>query len=55
MKTVNRSTSMPIADLGRINPHIEQMNTEGWEILSVIQQDIGIHEYIVFFWKKVIP
>ena len=55
MKTVNRATILTLTDVHtKLNPHIEKMNTEGWELLSVAQQEVGIQEVLIMFWKKTI-
>lgn len=52
----NRATIIPIADIqGRLNPHIEQMNSEGWELMSATVETVGLHESVILFWKKSIP
>jgi hypothetical protein len=38
----------------KANNHIEKMNADGWELISVAPQAIGQFETFVFFWRKVI-
>ena len=53
---VNKATTVPLGDMQqRLNPHIESMNREGWELMSVTVETIGIHEVLLLFWKKPLP
>lgn len=54
-KIVNISSTIPLSDVGpKLNAHIEGMNTQGWELFSVIQQLVGIKEVFVMFWRKTV-
>jgi hypothetical protein len=53
MRVANRATVLTLVDVqNKLNPHIEKMNSEGWELLSVTQQEVGIQEVLILFWKK---
>jgi hypothetical protein len=55
IKIVNRSTMVPIPDITtRLNPHIDQMNSESWELMSATVETVGIQELIILFWRKYI-
>lgn len=51
-KTTNSSSTIPLTHLNKLNQHIQSMNVQGWELLSVIQKAIGIDEHLIMFWKK---
>lgn len=56
MKIVNKASMIPIADVGaRLNPHIENMNTDGWTLMSATVETVGVQELLLLFWKKEIP
>lgn len=53
MRYLNTCTTLPIAHATtKLQAHIEKMNNDGWEILSVSIDNIGIEELFVIFWKK---
>jgi hypothetical protein len=53
---VNKASTVPLADAGqRLNPHIEQMNRDGWELMTVTVESVGTIEILLMFWKKPAP
>lgn len=54
-QVINKSTTITLVDvLSKLNTHIQQQNAEGWELFSVVQQAIGIQEYMILFWRKTV-
>lgn len=52
-KIVNHSTTLPLSHVQtKLNTHIEKMNAEGWELMSVAVEAIGIEEVFIMFWRK---
>jgi hypothetical protein len=52
----NKATTIPLGDvLNRLGPHIEQMNADGWELMSATVEHIGIQEHLLLFWKRNVP
>jgi hypothetical protein len=55
MSTVNTSSVITLTDIHqKLNPHIDAMNAKGWELMSVAQQEVGIQEVLILFWKKTV-
>jgi len=53
---INKATTVPLGDMQqRLNPHIETMNREGWSLMSVTVETIGIHEVLLMFWQRPSP
>jgi hypothetical protein len=38
----------------KLKQHIESMNTDRWELMSVAPINVGIEEVFVLFWRKTI-
>lgn len=55
-KVLNKCTHVPLLHIieDKANNHIEKMNTDGWELISVAPQAIGQFETFVMFWRKVV-
>ena len=54
-RVLNSSSTIPLTDVKtKLNAHIDLMNGQGWELLSVVQQTVGIYEFLVMFWKKIV-
>lgn len=52
-KVLNISSTIPLTDVQiKLNPHIDKMNMEGWELMSVAVEAIGIQELFIMFWRK---
>jgi len=56
LKVLNKVTHIPLLHIieDKANSHIEKMNNDGWEIISVAPQAIGQFETFVMFWRKVV-
>ena len=53
---INKATTVPLASIGQqLNPHIETMNRDGWEMMTVTIETIGTIEVLLMFWKKPAP
>lgn len=53
-KVINKCTHMPLTHIGiRMDQHIEKLNGEGWELMSVAVEAVGIEELFILFWRKV--
>lgn len=54
-RVLNHSTNIPLTQCQqKLNPHIERMNADGWELMSAAPINIGIEEVFVLFWRKII-
>jgi hypothetical protein len=52
-KVINKCTHIPYSHIGiKVNQHIEMMNVDGWELMSVAMEAIGIEELFIMFWRK---
>ncbi len=54
-KVVNTSTTIQLVDVStKLNAHIEHMNVQGWELMSVCIEAVGIQELFILFWRKIV-
>lgn len=55
-KVLNKCSFVAYAQVQqKLNTHMESYNTDGWELISVATENIGIEEYFICFWRKVVP
>lgn len=53
MTILNKATTIPLTQVQiKLDPHIEKMNAEGWQLMSAAPINIGIEEVFVLFWRK---
>lgn len=54
MKIENRCTHVPLTHVtdDRLNAHMGKMNSDGWELMSVAVEAVGIEEKFIMFWVK---
>lgn len=54
-KVLNKCTFIPLTQMiSKLDIHIEKMNTDNWELISVAVEAVGIEEFFVCFWRKVV-
>lgn len=52
-KVLNKSTTLPLSHVQtKLNTHLETHNAQGWELMSIAIEAIGIEELIIMFWRK---
>lgn len=53
MKVLNKSTTIPLTQVQiKLDVHIEKMNADGWQLMTVAAVNVGIEEVLVLFWRK---
>ncbi len=54
-KAINKVTFVTLTQvLTKLDIHIEKMNVDGWELMSIAVEAVGIEENFVLFWRKVV-
>lgn len=54
-KVQNKCTFIPLTQMvSKLDIHIEKMNVDGWELMSIAVEAVGIEEHFVLFWRRVI-
>lgn len=55
MKIQNTSSSVQLSKVETVLPvHIQQMNNQGWELMSVFLRMTGLEEMLFLLWKRTI-
>lgn len=56
LKVLNTITHVPLLHIieDKANAHVQRMNADGWELISVAPQAIGQFEEFIMFWRKVV-
>lgn len=54
-KVLNKATHVPLTHVNddKLNAHIGNMNAQGWELMTMAVEAIGIEERFIMFWRKV--
>lgn len=54
-KVLNKCTFVPLSHaVSKLDQHIEKMNGDSWELISVAVEAVGIEEFFICFWRKVV-
>ena len=54
-KVLNKATTMPLTQVQiKLDQHLQAMNADGWELMSIAPINVGIEEVFVMFWRKTI-
>jgi hypothetical protein len=55
-RVINQITTITLSDVHtvKLNQHIAQQNSAGWELFNITQQALGIQEYLILLWRKTI-
>lgn len=56
MKIINKATFIPLSQVTtKLDSHIQTMNADDWELMSVAVEIVGIDEHFILFWRKALP
>jgi hypothetical protein len=53
-KVFNKVTHVPLTHVmdDKLNSHMGVMNTDGWDLMNVFIEAVGIEERFVMIWRK---
>lgn len=52
-KVRNSVTTIPLTHAEtKLEFHLQKMNNEGWELMSVAVENVGLKEVFLMFWRK---
>jgi hypothetical protein len=54
VKTINKATHVPLSHVydDKLNAHMGVMNVDGWELINIFIEAIGIEERCIMIWGK---
>lgn len=57
VKVLNQFSRLELANVTteKMNTHLQQMNSKGWELMSVAIEMLNADQHFLMFWRKLVP